>query len=131
MSSNMSKSTVVLLAAAVAMSLLTGCSTTKAGCGCDGKKCPAVKAGCSCEGVKCTTAKCEKCCKCKKEIPKLKKADFYDNGKAELAAIKQAYFDMFERFNYPVPDILKTDEFWVCDFNQGDILETQFQRLYE
>jgi hypothetical protein len=48
--------------------------------------------------------------------------DFYVEGALDADKVKQAYFEMFERFNYPVPDILKTDEFWVCDFDQGDIL---------
>jgi hypothetical protein len=47
---------------------------------------------------------------------------YYVNGAMSVEQVKQAYFEMFERFNYPVPDVLKTDEFWVCDFNQGDIL---------
>lgn len=53
----------------------------------------------------------------------LKKDDMYKDGKLDIAAVKKAYFDMFEKFNYPVPDILKTDEFWVADFVQGDILK--------
>ena len=47
---------------------------------------------------------------------------FYAEGALSVEAVKQAYFDMFEQFNYPVPDVLKTDEFWVCDFNQGDVM---------
>ena len=46
----------------------------------------------------------------------------YKDGKLDIAAVKQAYFDMFAKFDYPVPDVLKTDEFWVADFKQGDIL---------
>jgi len=53
---------------------------------------------------------------------KLEKADFYKDGKCDIAAVKQAYFDLIKRNNYPIPDILKTDNFWTCDFNQGDIL---------
>jgi D-lyxose ketol-isomerase len=48
--------------------------------------------------------------------------DFYTDGAMDAAAVKQAYFDMMERFNYPIPDILKTDNFWVCDFDQADVL---------
>jgi hypothetical protein len=53
----------------------------------------------------------------------LKKDDMYKDGKLDVAAVKKAYFDMFEKFDYPVPDVLKTDEFWVADFMQGDILK--------
>ncbi|WP_372847114.1 hypothetical protein, partial [Pontiella sp.] len=49
-------------------------------------------------------------------------AGLYENGAMRADPVKQAYFDMMERFNYPIPDILKTDAFWVCDFDQGDIL---------
>ena len=47
---------------------------------------------------------------------------FYIDGALSVDQVKQAYFDMMEHFNYPVPDILKTDDFWVCDFNQGDVM---------
>lgn len=46
----------------------------------------------------------------------------YKQGRMDVDAVKAAYFEMFARFHYPVPDILKTDEFWVADFVQGDIL---------
>ncbi len=49
-------------------------------------------------------------------------SEFYENGVVNDGRVKQAYFDMFERFNYPIPDVLNTDEFWVCDFMQGDIM---------
>jgi D-lyxose ketol-isomerase len=49
--------------------------------------------------------------------------DMYKDGKLDVAAVKRAYFDMFARFDYPVPDVLKTDEFWVADFKQGDMLK--------
>lgn len=53
---------------------------------------------------------------------KMKKSDFYKDGAMSADKVKAAYFEMFKRFNYPVPDVLKTDAFWVCDFLQGDIL---------
>ena len=53
----------------------------------------------------------------------LRKEAMYKEGKLDIAAVKKAYFDMFERFNYPVPDVLHTDQFWVADFLQGDILK--------
>ena len=33
---------------------------------------------------------------------------------------KEAYYAMMEAFGYPISDVLRTDEFWVCDFLQGD-----------
>ncbi len=52
----------------------------------------------------------------------LNNRDFYVGDKVNEAKLKQAYFDLLNKFNYPIPDILNTDEFWVCDFDQGDIL---------
>jgi len=48
--------------------------------------------------------------------------EFYTNGALDLDKVKKAYFDLMDHFNYPVPDIMKTDNFWVCDFQQGDIM---------
>ncbi|MBT3377962.1 MAG: hypothetical protein HN742_01370 [Lentisphaerae bacterium] len=44
---------------------------------------------------------------------------FYQDGVFQADAAKDAYFAMMARFNYPIPAVLKTDEFWVCDFLQG------------
>jgi hypothetical protein len=46
----------------------------------------------------------------------------YPDGALSADQVKQAYFKMMKAFNYPIPDILKTDNFWVCDFDQADIL---------
>lgn len=53
---------------------------------------------------------------------KMVDGNFYVDGSMSVDPVKKAYFELMERFNYPIPDILKTDDFWVCDFNQGDIL---------
>lgn len=58
----------------------------------------------------------------KKTNTQMNKSDFYNNGVFDANKAKEAYFTMLNKFGYPIPDILKTDEFWVCDFNQGDIL---------
>jgi D-lyxose ketol-isomerase len=55
----------------------------------------------------------------KMSIPQLKNEDFYKDGKFNVEAAKQAYYDMFKRFNYPIVDRLKTDDFWALDFNLG------------
>ncbi len=47
----------------------------------------------------------------------------YAHGKLDIAAVKNAYFELFNAFSYPVPEILKTDAFWVADFVQGDVLK--------
>ena len=54
-------------------------------------------------------------------VPKLASSAFYKpDGSFNEAAAKQAYFDMMNAFNYPIPPVLKTDTFWVADFVQGD-----------
>lgn len=45
---------------------------------------------------------------------------YYQGTTFDAEAAKLAYFAMMERFGYPIPDILRSDEFWVCDFLQGD-----------
>ena len=56
-------------------------------------------------------------------VPKYTKADFYDgNGKFDKDKAFQAYFDLMDRFHYPISPILRTDEFWTSDFAQNDFL---------
>ncbi len=50
------------------------------------------------------------------------KKKLYPGGVLSAEKAKEAYFKMMKAFDYPIPDILKTDEFWVCDFDQADIL---------
>jgi D-lyxose ketol-isomerase len=47
-------------------------------------------------------------------------ADFYDKqGKFLVDKAREAYFDMFRRFNYPISDKLRKD-MWILDFAVGD-----------
>lgn len=48
------------------------------------------------------------------------KKPFYKGTAFDPGAAKEACFQMMERFGYPIPDILRGDDFWVCDFLQGD-----------
>ncbi len=57
-----------------------------------------------------------------KAVPQYKNSDFYKDGVFDKAAAKQAYYDMMKRFNYPVYDRLKTDDFWVLDFACNDFI---------
>jgi hypothetical protein len=44
-------------------------------------------------------------------------AAFYKaDGSFDAGAAKRAYHDMMRAYNYPIPPVLKTDKFWVCDF---------------
>jgi len=46
---------------------------------------------------------------------------FYKTDKSFCAeSAKDAYYTMMKAFGYPIPDVLKTEDFWVCDFLQRD-----------
>lgn len=66
---------------------------------------------------------------CREESRKMAKASFLTNGSGDYykadgsfdaEKAKAAYFEMMQYYNYPIPDVLRTDEFWVCDFMQRD-----------
>jgi len=57
---------------------------------------------------------------CKTEVKTYKSADFYDaEGKFLEDKAREAYYDMFRRFGYPISQKLK-DEMWILDFHLGD-----------
>jgi len=50
--------------------------------------------------------------------------DFYAaDGSFDEAAAKQAYYDMMERFGYPIPERLRGEDFWTLDFALGRFTE--------
>ena len=58
---------------------------------------------------------------CGKSVQQPSNADFYKpDGEFCADSARKAYFAMMEAFAYPVTDVLKTDDFWVCDFLQRD-----------
>lgn len=61
----------------------------------------------------------------------LSKSDFYDkDGKFIKEKAFQAYYDMMERFKYPIPPILRTDQFWTSDFAQNDFLNVGMAGIF-
>ena len=47
-------------------------------------------------------------------------ADFYDtDGKFQVEKAREAYYDMFRRFGYPISETLKKG-MWILDFGLGD-----------
>lgn len=56
-------------------------------------------------------------------IKPLVNGDFYKDGKFDADAAKKAYYAMMERFGYPIPPRLHTDEFWVLDFTIGQFTQ--------
>ena len=53
-------------------------------------------------------------------IAKESKAYYQKNGAFDPQKAKNSYFAMMKKFNCPIYKPLLTDEFWVCDFLQGD-----------
>ena len=57
-------------------------------------------------------------------IPRYPNEHFYkSDGTFDAEAGKAAFFEMFEAFQYPIVDRLRTDEFWVVDFGMGKFTE--------
>ncbi|TWU39711.1 hypothetical protein [Novipirellula artificiosorum] len=48
--------------------------------------------------------------------------DFYDDGVFNKDKAFAAYYEMMDRFGYPISPILRTDQFWTSDFAQDDFL---------
>jgi len=48
------------------------------------------------------------------------KAFYKEDGAFAADKAKAAYYDMMRAFNYPIPKLLKSDQFWVCDFLSRD-----------
>jgi len=68
----------------------------------------------------CAAAGCAATCKIKKP----NNADFYTpDGKFNVKAAKQAYYDMMNAYKYPIPDRLRGEEFWTLDFALGKFSE--------
>lgn len=57
-------------------------------------------------------------------LPHYPNEHFYkSDGTFDAEAGKAAFFEMFEAFQYPIVDRLRTDEFWVADFGMGKFAE--------
>jgi len=83
-------------------SMLTGAAAAAAGAAFSGGTAPAAD---TCSETKVKTYKSE---------------EFYDaDGNFLEDKAREAYYDMFRRFNYPISDRLK-EEMWILDFGLGD-----------
>ena len=57
-------------------------------------------------------------------MKKYRNEDFYTaDGKFDQDKAKQAYYEMFTAFGYPIYPRLKTADFWVADFGLGKFAE--------
>jgi hypothetical protein len=59
----------------------------------------------------------------------LRNEDFYQNGKFQTEKAKQAYFDMFRRFHYPIPPRLEK-EMWAVDFSLNDFVNVGMAGIF-
>ena len=57
--------------------------------------------------------------------------EFYmPDGTFNAEAAKKAYYEMMERFNYPIVPRLKTEEFWALDFGVGKFTEVGMAGIF-
>ena len=57
----------------------------------------------------------------KKAMKKYPNSHFYKDGVFQQDVAKEAYYEMFERFHYPLTETLRGNkEFWAVDFGLGD-----------
>jgi len=54
-------------------------------------------------------------------VARLENSAFYRaDGSFDQDVAKKAYYDMMKAYHYPIPDYLKSKEFWTADFKQGE-----------
>ena len=66
----------------------------------------------------------------KSPLKKHRNEDFYNNGAFDAAAAKEAYYDLMRSFDYPIPDRLRTDDFWALDFSVGNFTEVGMAGIF-
>jgi hypothetical protein len=60
-----------------------------------------------------------------------KNEDFYGaDGAFDAAAAKEAYYAMMRHYAYPIPDRLRTEEFWTLDFALGKFTEVGMAGIF-
>ena len=58
-------------------------------------------------------------------------AKFYlEDGSFDVRAAKQAYYQMMEFYNYPIPERLRGDDFWTLDFGLGQFDEVGMAGIF-
>ena len=61
----------------------------------------------------------------------LQNADFYDAEGTFLGdKAREAYYEMMERFSYPIAPRLKGEEFWAIDFGLGDFVNVGMAGMF-
>jgi D-lyxose ketol-isomerase len=60
----------------------------------------------------------------------LRNSDFYVDGVFSKERAFNAYYDMMRRFNYPIPPVLRSEEFWTSDFAQNDFVNVGMAGIF-
>ncbi len=60
----------------------------------------------------------------------LRNRDFYPDGVFSKERAFQAYYDLMRRFNYPIPPVLRSEEFWTSDFAQNDFVNVGMAGIF-
>lgn len=64
------------------------------------------------------------------EVKTYTNADFYDaDGNFLIEKARAAYYDMFDRFHYPISETIKK-EMWILDFHLGDFVEVGMAGIF-
>ncbi len=64
------------------------------------------------------------------EVKRYTNADFYDtDGQFQEDKAREAYYDMFRRFGYPISEKLK-QEMWILDFGLGDFSQVGMAGIF-
>jgi len=60
-----------------------------------------------------------------------KNEDYYkSDGTFDEVKAKQAYYDMMDHYNYPIPDRLRGEDFWTLDFGLGQFSEVGMAGIF-
>jgi len=82
-----------------------------------GASLPILHAGCADGGKQAPAAAAPK------KLREFTDAQFYSEGKFDVAAAKKAYYELMDFYSYPIPPRLRGDEFWTLDFGLGKFME--------
>lgn len=65
-----------------------------------------------------------------KKKGEIRNEDFYKDGVFDDVKAKEAYYEMMRRFNYPIVERLKGEDFWTLDFNTGIFTEVGMAGIF-
>jgi len=65
-----------------------------------------------------------------KKGKKMQNSDFYKNGKFQADKASQAYYDLMKKFDYAIPPVLKTENFWAIDFGLNDFVNVGMAGIF-